>query len=166
MGMVLVKNHQAYLDGDSGTITYQQIEDLINNHPEVKTIIFGTISGSVNDAVNMYIGELIREVGITTKVLSNSEIASGRVDLFCAEKNRIITKSAKLGVHSWADMDYTAKDLPLDHPAHQYQIAYFKMCLEDKGEGFYFYTLDAAPADNIHWMSDDELKEWGIATQL
>jgi hypothetical protein len=161
-----VKGNEAFLDGDLGTITYVQIKDLIANHPKVKTLVLGTISGSVNDAVNMHTGRLIREAGLTTKVLKNSNIASGGVDLFCSGKKRIVTKGAKIGVHSWDSGDFEGKDLPKDHPAHQYQIAYFTMCLGEKGESFYFYTLEAAPAGGIHWMNENELKQWGIGTEF
>ena len=46
-----IKNNEAYLSGDLGTITYQQIKDLIENHPLIKTLVLTHISGSVNDAV-------------------------------------------------------------------------------------------------------------------
>jgi len=30
--------------------------------------------------------------------------------------------------------------------------------------GFYWFTLDAAPAADIHYMTDDELDRYGFAT--
>jgi hypothetical protein len=163
-----IKGKEAYLSGDLGTITYTQIKDLIKNHPEIKTIVMTNISGSVNDAVNMHTGRLLHENGFTTKVLSNSDIASGGVDLFCAGVNRIVEKGAKIGVHSWCCVnDLTAIELPKDHPAHQYQLEYFTMALGPKnGPAFYFYTLEAAPFDDVHYMTDDEIKEWKIATKF
>ena len=161
-----VKGNEAYLSGDLGIITYRQIKELIKNHPEVKTIVMTQISGSVNDAVNMHTGRILRENGFTTKVLSNSDIASGGVDLFCAGKKRIVEKGAKIGVHSWCCVnDLTAVEIPKDHPAHQYQLAYFTMALGPEiGPDFYFYTLEASPFDNVHYMTDEEIKKWNIAT--
>jgi len=166
MSTLEIRGDNAYLNGDLGAVTYGQVKDLIKNHPEVKTIIFENVPGSVNDSVNMYTGQMIRDAGLTTKVLSDSEIASGGVDLFCAGKERVVTKGAKLGVHSWDNGDKEGREFPKDHPAHQYQIAYFTMCLGEKGKDFYFYTLDAAPADGIHWMTEDEISKWGIATKI
>ncbi len=165
---VEIKGDEAFLSGDLGTITYYQIKDLIKNHPEVKTIVMTNISGSVNDAVNMHTGRLLRENGFTTKVLSDSNIASGGVDLFCAGVNRIVEKGAKIGVHSWCCVDdLTAIELPKDHPAHQYQLEYFIMALgAENGHNFYFYTLKAAPFDNIHYMTDEEIQKWKIATEF
>jgi hypothetical protein len=40
------------------------------------------------------------------------------------------------------------------------------MCLGEKGEDFYFYTLEAAPAGGIHWMNENKLKQWGITTEF
>jgi hypothetical protein len=163
-----IKGNEAYLSGDLGTITYSQIKNLIKNNPEIKTIVMTQISGSVNDAVNMHTGRLLRENGFTTKVLSDSDIASGGVDLFCAGKNRIVEKGAKIGVHSWCCVnDLTAIELPKEHPAHKYQLEYFTMALgSEKGTAFYFYTLEAATFDSIHYMSDEEIEKWNIATDF
>lgn len=165
---IVIKENEAYLSGDLGTVTYAQIKNLIKNNPEVKTIVMTQISGSVNDAVNIHTGRLLRENGFTTKLLSDSDIASGGVDLFCAGKKRIVEKGAKIGVHSWCCVnDLTAIEIPKEHPAHQYQLEYFTMVLgAEKGPAFYFYTLEAAPFDDIHYMTDEEIKKWNIATEI
>jgi hypothetical protein len=163
-----IKGDEAYLSGDLGTISYIQIKNLIKNHPEVKTIVMTKISGSLNDAVNMHTGRILREHGFTTKVLSTSDIASGGVDLFCAGKKRIVEKGAKIGIHSWCCVnDVTARKIPKDHPAHRYQIEYFTMALgADLGPAFYFHTLKSAKFNGIHYMSDKEIKKWNIATDF
>ena len=30
---------------------------------------------------------------------------------------------------------------------------------------FYWFTLEAAPADDIHWMSRDEMETYAVVTQ-
>ncbi len=163
---LLVEGNEARLSGTLGSMTYEQVKNLIANHPEVKTITFTDIDGSVNDAVNMHTGRIIREAGLNTRLLPDSEIASGGVDLFCAGVNRSIADGAKLGVHSWSDGVFDGSRYPEDHPAHQYQLKYFtKMLGAEQGSKFYFYTLSAAAANNIHWMSKPELQQWGIATR-
>jgi len=159
---------EAYLSGTLGTITYKQIRDLIDNHPNVRTIVMTKISGSLNDAVNMHTGRLIHENGFTTKVLSDSDIASGGVDLFCAGTKRIVEKGAKIGIHSWCCVnDMKANKLPKEHPAHKYQIEYFTMAMgKELGPDFYFHTLEAADFDDIHYMSDEEIKKWEVATEF
>jgi hypothetical protein len=162
-----IKGTEVYLNGTLGTKGYAQFKDLIKNHPEVTTIVLQNVPGSINDAVNMHTGRIIREAGLNTKVLTNSNISSGGVDLFCAGKERIVTKGARLGIHSWGGDGISADDIAKDHPAHQYQLEYFTMCLgKEKGPAFYFRTLTAAPAGEMHWMSDKEIKEWKLATSF
>lgn len=163
-----IRGDEAYLSGSLGTITYQQIKDLVKQHPDVKTIVLTHITGSVNDAVNMHTGELIRDNGIATKVLSYSDIASGGVDLFCAGNKRIVNNGAKIGVHSWCCFNgITADKLPKNHPAHKEQLAYFKKMLgEIIGPGFYFYTLKSAAFDDIHYMKKNEIIKWNVATEF
>lgn len=157
----------AYLNGELGSSTYKQVEYLIKNHPEVKKIVFEEVPGSINDEVNVLTGRMIRDAGYTTEIKSDSMIASGGVDLFLAGTERIVADGARVGVHSWSDGGDEMKpaDLPRDHPAHRHQIKYFSYVMPDNGVDFYFYTLNAAPAEGIHWMSDEEKEEWGIATE-
>lgn len=160
-----VRDDQAFLSGTLGTVTYPQVTDLIRQHPEIRTITLTNVDGSVNDAVNMHTGRLIREAGLNTQILRDSEIASGGVDLFCAGVKRFAARGAKIGVHSWGGDGHTAADIPVDHPDHRFQVAYFKQVLgQTHGPKFYFYTLTAAPFDDIHWMSVREINHWKIVT--
>lgn len=165
---VEVKNNEIHINGELGTRTYHQLKTAIAEHPNAKMVVLGQINGSLNDEVNMHTGRILREAGLSTKVLKDSEIASGGVDLFCAGKERIVEKGAKIGIHSWCCLnDLTAAEIPKDHPAHQYQIAYFTMCLgEEIGPDFYFHTLAAAPFDGVHWMTDVEIQEWTVSTKF
>ena len=165
---VEVKGNEIHINGELGTRTYHQLKTTIANHPNAETVVLGQINGSLNDAVNMHTGRILHEAGLTTKVLKDSQIASGGVDLFCAGKDRIVEKGAKIGIHSWCCVnDLTAVELPKEHPAHKYQIAYFTMCMgEEIGPDFYFHTLTSAPFDGIHWMSDEDIKKWIVATKF
>ena len=163
-----IKGDEAFLSGDLGTITYKQIKDMLQKSPNVKTLVLTNISGSINDAVNMHTGRLVRRSGLNTKVLKDSKVYSGGVDLFAAGKERIVQEGATLGVHSWCCVnDKTAIQIPKDHPAHQYQIAFFSEMMGAKnGVDFYFYTLKAAPFDNVHKMSKKEILDWKLATKF
>jgi hypothetical protein len=116
----------------------------------------------------MHTGRLVHEAKLNTKVLSNSEIASGAVDLFCAGENRIVEEGAKIGIHSWCCVnDLTAIELPNDHPAHKDQINYFTLIMgAQNGPEFYFHTLQAAPFNGVHWMSDEDIQKWNVSTQF
>lgn len=166
-----ISGEEAFLSGILGTATYHQLKRIIENNPEVKTIVLNRVEGSINDEVNMHAGRILREAGLNTKVLSDSDIASGGVDLFVAGVERIVEKGARLGVHSWgggpAEEHSRGDKLPKNHPAHQYQLRYFSQMLgTELGPDFYFYTLKAAPVDGMHYMSDQEIKDWKLATSF
>jgi len=162
---IQIEGDKAYLNGDLGVRTYNQIFTLITEHPEVNTIVEVNVSGSVHDDINMQTGRLIRQAGLNTYVPGNGDIASGGVDLFCAGVNRTIEKGAKLGVHSWGGGGIQAADLPEDSPLHEAQIAYFSEMLGSPlGKDFYFYTINAAPAAEVHYMSPEEITRWQLGT--
>ncbi|MGB1285764.1 MAG: hypothetical protein ACPG7F_04445 [Aggregatilineales bacterium] len=159
-----VEGDIAYITGDLGTRTYQQITDLIAEYPEVNTLELVNVPGSVNDEINIHTGRLVREAGLNTYVPANGLIASGGVDLFIAGVERFVEEGAQIGVHSWCcEDDMTAIELPRDHPAHQNQKDYHSAMLGDRGIDFYFYTLEAAAFDDIYYMQIDEIKEWELA---
>ena len=155
-------------NGYLGVHTYVAIEELIRKNPGVKTLILGESGGSFDDDINMETGWLIRQAGLNTKVLANSSIHSGAVDLFTSGVERIYTRGAVLGVHSWCcgDDGEAANEIPKDHEAHEKQISYFTTMLPETGYDFYFYTLEAAEFDDIHEMSEEEIMEYQLATRI
>ncbi len=154
-----------FLSGGLGTRAYNQIFDLIKNNPEVTTIVEKQVSGSIHDDINMQTGRLIRNAGLFTHVESDSDIASGGVDLFCSGKQRTMEDGAKLGVHSWSGNGVEAGELSVNDPLHDDQIAYFTEMLGSPiGEEFYFFTINSAIANDIHYMTTDEIEEYKILT--
>lgn len=162
---IRVEGETAFLNGTLGFLTYRQLQSALQDNPNLKEIVLGHIDGSVDDTINVHTGRLIRNAGLTTRLTSDSEIASGGVDLFVSGAQRIVPVGAQVGVHSWCCVDgKTAQDLSEDDPAHRSQLEYFNEMLGDKGRAFYFFTLKAAAFDDIHWMSPEEIKTYGIST--
>lgn len=152
----------AIVRGTLGSGTFQQVQHLIDNHPEVDTLVLQTIAGSVNDDVNVETGRLVRNAGLATFVPADGEIYSGGVDLFAAGTTRTAEPGATVGVHAWCcgPNGESAHELDRDDPAHETQLAYFtEMLGAEAGPEFYFFTLEAAPFDGIHPMSSEELAE-------
>ena len=159
---IVIDGNKAFINGDLGTNTYIQITDLTNNHPAVDTLVLQSISGSVNDAINMHTGRLVRNAQYTTMVEATSAIYSGGVDLYAAGAKRVYTDGAKVGVHSWCCVDgVTADKLGRDHKAHGAQLTYFREMLgSELGPEFYFFTIEAAPFDGAHEMTKAELEKY------
>ncbi len=157
--------NMARLSGDLGTSTYLQMQELLDIQPQINTLILEDISGSVNDAINMHTGRLIRDAGLNTHVEDEGDVNSGGVDLFAAGVERTVEEGAILGVHSWCCEDnVTADKLPREHPAHRAQLTYFREMLGKAGEDFYFFTLNAAPFKGIHHMTREEMIRYKLIT--
>jgi hypothetical protein len=153
------------LEGGLGTRAYNQIFDLIENMPNIATLVEKKISGSIHDDINMQTGRLIRKAGLSIHLEKDSDIASGGVDLFCAGKQRSMEEGAKLGVHSWAGDGIEAGELPVDSPLHDIQINYFNEMLGSPvGKEFYFFTINSASADDIKIMDNDEIEKYELLT--
>lgn len=161
---VKVEGTKALVNGTLGTKTYIQIDELINNHPEVTTLELQLIDGSINDEINMHTGRLIRNAQLTTVIPATGDVNSGGVDLFAAGFKREYDTGGKVGVHSWSDGTTSAHLLSKDDPAHGAQLTYFREMLGNElGPEFYFFTIDAAPAESVHVMTYNELTQYLIS---
>jgi hypothetical protein len=158
-----VVDNTAILNGTLGTQAYVQINDLINNNPSVDTLILEEIDGSINDAINMHTGRLIRKAKLTTVIPANGDVNSGGVDLFAAGFKREYHEGGKVGVHSWSENGKSAHLFAKGDAAHGPQLTYFRELLgKELGPDFYFFTINAAPAATVHHMTQTELTKYLI----
>ncbi len=162
-----VEGETASMYGVIDHTTPRVVRSLIDEHPEVTTIVMIDVPGSDDDPANLAAARLVRERGFTTVVPSNGVIASGGVDFFIGGAERIVEPCAKLGVHSW-DEDgpdggiIYGNEVQRDDPSHTMFLDYYREM--DVPEDFYWFTLDAAPPERIHWMSDEEILVFGLVT--
>jgi hypothetical protein len=160
------------LSGTLGARTYNQIFDLLEERDDLSELQLVNIRGSINDEINMQTGRLVREAGFLTVVPAASTIASGGVDMFCAGLQRYAEAGSTLLVHSWgANIDgevVSAHELPIDHPGHQAQIAYFtEMLGAPLGPDFYWFTINSAPfGEPLHRMTAEEIVMFGLNTSV
>lgn len=136
--------------------------DVIDGHPEVRTLVLKNVGGSVDDEANVAFSRLIHQMGITTLVPSDGLVASGGTDLFLAGTTRILESGACVGVHSWAADDFTATDIPRTSSEHDRYLDYYNDINIDPA--FYWFTIEAAPAEEMHWMTSMEVDQYGVST--
>lgn len=161
-----VKDDKAYMSGIISEDTIRQVKELTEYYPEAKTIVMTNVEGSIDDTSNLIASRLIRKAGLNTFIAADGMIASGGTDFFCAGIKRTVIEGAKIGVHSWGGDDISnAALLPKDDKSHQPYIEYYKEMKLPQPEGFYFFTIESADADNIYYMTTDEIKRYGIATE-
>jgi len=158
----------AFMRGVIDETTPDVIANLFEEHPEVKIITMIDVPGSADDSSNLKVARLIRQNGISTFVPFKGMIASGGVDFFLAGINRELADSTLVGVHSWYEYDSTgaiinAQDLPKNHEMHKMFLDFYHDI--KIAEDFYWYTLEVAAPDTIHWMNAEEIKKYNVVTK-
>lgn len=148
-----------------GTIDASAMADFLEvaeNNPEVGILLLRTIDGSVDDEANLEFSRAVREMGFDTIVPSDGLVASGGTDLFLAGNRRTLEPGACVGVHSWGDGGPPATDLPRNHSIHAEYLDYYR----DLGVNteFYWFTLEAATVDEMHWMTAIEADRFEMST--
>ncbi len=157
-----LKKDTLYMKGVIYSNTLVDIKEILDKNPEVTTLVMEEVAGSIDDEVNLVASQEIRKRNINTYLPKDGTVASGGTDMFLAGKERAVHSTAKLGVHSWSGGDKVALDYPREDEAHKKYLDYY-IDMQIPTD-FYWYTLEAAPADDIHWMTVDEIKKYHVTT--
>ena len=158
-----VDGNRLYLMGELNSQTPDKVKAVIKDNPQVDTIVLTAMPGSLDDESTFPLARWLRERNLNTHLLSDSVIASGAVDLYLAGVNRTMEEGAQLGVHSWSDGSNEATDFPRDRKEHRFNADYIDAMLGS--EDFYWFTIEAAPADGLHWMDKTEIDHFGLLTE-
>ena len=157
-----VNKNVAEMIGTIGPMTPAHVMKLIVNSPQVDTIVLKRVPGSIDDVANEISMRLFRKHGFKTIVPEQGLVASGGTDLFLAGKTRFAHAKAKIGVHAWADLDGSGADRKRKSKDHKPYLTLFKEL--NIPEAFYWYTLEIAGPDSMHWMTEDERKKFQFNT--
>lgn len=153
----------AVMRGLIGSSTPDEVADLLDDNPDIKTIVIAYSPGSEDDDANLEASLAIHKAGINTCVPPGGETNSGGVDLFLSGNERWLADDAWVGVHSWGSDDGNGSDLPEDDPEHDKYLDFYRQI--DIDNDFYWFTLEAADANDIHNMSSAERAQFNIETQ-
>ena len=152
-----------YMNGVIYASTLNDLQALLSENPNINKIVMEDVPGSFDDEVNLLASRLIREKGIATHIPKDGMVASGGTDMFLAGSKRTIEVGAKLGVHSWANETKTAREYGKDDVVHELYLKYYREMNID--QSFYWYTLDAASADDIYWMTPADIVKYQVVTE-
>lgn len=158
----VVERNLAIMSGVIDGRTPRKVRRLVADHPEVTLIAMPFVPGSMHDEANLEAARLIRDAGLSTCVPDGGMIASGGVDFFIAGTGRSVGMGAQVGVHSWGTGSISGADVPVDAPDHQLYLDFYAEM--GVGAEFYWFTLEAAGPDDIHWMTEDELDTYALLT--
>lgn len=164
---VLSDSTSIEMDGTIKGRSLDDFMDLVIAYPNTNKINIKNCDGSTNDEVNLQLSQEVYQRQMHIHIMDNGLIASGGTDFFLAGKTRTKGTNTQIGVHSWAGLFVEATDFPRGHEHHLPYIDYYVSVgfTQQQSEDFYYFTINAAPADSIHWMTDQELKQYNILTQ-
>jgi hypothetical protein len=164
-----VEDNKLHMSGLINSYTPEQLKDIFGQHPEIDTIVFGQMPGSIDDDANLEGAAWVAARGVNTYLPREGFIASGATDFFLVGKSRVVEEGAVVGVHSWANWrGITAQDLPRDDPAHELYIGFYEHIgwTRAQAEDFYFFTIEKAPAEGMYAMTPQEMLATGVATKI
>ena len=154
------------MDGTIGRSSLKNFNKLLKKYPSIDRIEIIECGGSSDDETNLQLSLKVHQKGINIHLLDNGEIASGGVDFFLAGIERTKGFNTKIGVHSWDSNEGSATDFEIGHSNHLPYIDYYVSIgfTQEEAEVFYYFTINAAPASSIHWMTDAEIDSYKIIT--
>lgn len=150
----------------SGTLNQHSLasfEQAIAENPDTTRLVLVYVPGSVDDDTNLKLGNRVRDLGLDTHLTAESEVHSGGTDLFLAGVERTMEAGAIIGVHSWGQGNLQGRDVPREDPVHAAYVDYTARMLGSAD--FYWFTLEAAPVEDTHEMTLDEISEYGLLTK-
>ena len=156
----IVQGDTATVNGVLGRTAHRRFKKMLDENPSLSTLILEYVPGSLNDEYNVQTCELLHLNDINTIAKSYSEISSGGVDLLISGVSRTIETGAQIGVHSWSAGNKEGIDYPVDSDEHKIFLDLFEAIEMDTA--FYWYTLRAAPADSMHWMTEEEIEFYNL----
>ena len=151
-----------FMFGEISGAALDAFEDAVEDHPATTTLVPCIVPGSSDDNAMIEMSYLVRDMGLRTHLTSRSQVASGGTDLFLAGEMRTMVSGADIGVHSWSDGENDAADFPRTSPEHDLNRDYIVDMLG--ADAFYWFTIYAAPADDMHWMTAAEITTYGLLT--
>ena len=155
----------SYQTGESG-ISYPDsdwLKDILNANPNIKNLNLNSIGGNLDEAFR--ISEIIIEFNLNTKVVGSC--FSSCTIIFLAGNKRTLEQGGKFGVHAWSSGSKSATEYSYGHKEHNLYINYYKDIgySQTEAEEMYFFIINAASADDIHWMTDQEINQYNFITQ-
>lgn len=165
---VSVVNENLYLLGTFDDVTAQYVIKVLENNPQVQRIVLTANGGSINDQETLRLGRYIRSQRLDTHLISGGVAASGGVSLLLSGYNRSVGENVFVGVHAWASCSgkesqstcRSATEFERDDDAHDLHRDYIQEMLGE--DGFYWHSIESASHDSIHWLSEQELKQFNV----
>ena len=164
--LLIVPAYDEYTAILSGTMMGQatcKLRRLARENPGLRRLVLADIPGTFDLVDTQAATRLVRAQGWETVVPANGRIASGGVMLFLGGVTRTVEPGGQVGVHAWSQTwEGAVYSSPSDIPARlerAYRDVYRDLGIDP---GFYDFQVEAAPAEDIYWMTRTEMRRWGL----
>lgn len=160
----IIDSNTVEMDGEIDSNTLADFNDMIASYPNINQINMREVPGSIDDEINLQVAKKTHDMNIAIHLMDNGLIASGGVDFFLAGTTRTKGDNTMIGVHSWSDGINEATDFPVGDPEHQPYITYYQSIgfTQSEAEDFYYFTINAAPASSIYYMTGAEIEQYKV----
>ena len=162
-----VQGQTAYVNGGTNSKSYGVVKAFLDDNPQVNHLVLERMPGTKDADTNLHIARLLRKRGLSTHVTKDSYIVSGTVDLFLAGVERTMDCGGLIGVHSWSYTGrngigvFSPKNIGYDQRRKLQEHFLKEMGIDP---AFYEFTRDAADADEIYILEEDDLRQYDILT--
>ena len=160
-----INDSTVVMNGDMTRKVDNQFQSLLEDFPAIQTIIMEKCPGSRDDEEMFEAAMLLHTQGINTHLPANAKIESGAVDFYLAGATRTREIGSRIGVHSWSDGNNSATDYPYGHSEHELYISYYENIGFERteAENLYYFIIESASSNNMHWMTEEEIEQYGIS---
>lgn len=159
-------NTTVHMNGEIDSNIGNSFNQLRAAFPDAKRIVMLDCPGSSDDEANLQVSKQMHDLGYGFHLTATSEIASGAVDMYVGGIKRTREAGSRIGVHSWGSEpgEPIATSYPEGHEVHLPYINYYVSVgfTQQQAEAFYYFTINSAPAEGIHWMTDAEIETYNI----
>jgi hypothetical protein len=167
-----VRDTIAYGYGTTDSRSGGIVKQLIQDHPQVETLVFKNMPGTQDAMTNLRLARTIRAAGLNTHLERGSFIASGAVDLFLAGAERTMECGALIGVHTHYVLQggggvVRGKSFHPGNTGYDSMRVHSEKFLEDMGidPGFYLFTREAALPEELYYLKPDDIRSFDLLTE-
>lgn len=166
---VQTDNLTVHMNGEIDSNIINSFKQLRSAFPDAKRIVMLNCPGSTDDWANLEVSKQMHNLGYHFHLTATSKIASGAVDMYVGGIKRTREIGSQIGVHSWGNDpgEPEATSYPPGHQVHLQYINYYVSVgfTQREAEEFYYFTINVAPAESIHWMTETEISQFKITRQ-
>ena len=146
---------RAVVRGTLGATTTERLQALLDEHPEVRTLVLANVPGTKKAEVSLDAARLVRSARLATCVPEGGTITSGGVDLFWAGVvRRVDPNYMRIAVHGWVTGECLPSGMcPLEPSAEDCIVGADLSITDWRHDLFLDYYADVGIDEAWYWWS-------------